>query len=525
MVFSLRCSWFVALLLFLSLVSVRAFIFGTSLRADYDAATVQSLHSLAPTHVRVYGHMSYVLRQLPHTFNASLTLHDARTTPETYIQWFHSAADFSMMDAYVHAALSSHTDVQVILELGEGTVTALPWLPPSRARQHQQQECSRLTSTHRTDAWTWIHNALNTLYAQTETDDSSPDRDWRTKITDMLQTVHEAIFNPAAATADTDCLSNTVSSLVPMDPNVIGLDSYLAWQYIYTRSMVRRYIGFGVNFFQLENELNAAWTVSLAGVRFVPNSMRFSSSNVWYSFDSLTRILHNLATAVRDESSLQGVTATITHNLHASIPAIIFSFNNCSQCYFLPAAQQWAPFLDYIALDSYPNFLIAHPLQGTVVVDAVSQTMQAINGTKPVFIMETGYPCLAPGISPATAAANWSEADQVQYAQQVVNGMKQAGGAGLMWFTMGESQGITYNFTDIDATLLNYIAAVMTGPVTWPLIQEIVVFALENFSYLLEHFPQLIHQINKSWGMLYLNGQPRPIVAELARLFHSEIPQ
>jgi len=67
------------------------------------------------------------------------------------------------------------------------------------------------------------------------------------------------------------------------DPNVIGRELYLAYQYRASRAAVRRYKNV-VHMWQTENELNEAWLEGLGGQR------RFDMFGAWRDWEFLTQV-------------------------------------------------------------------------------------------------------------------------------------------------------------------------------------------------------------------------------------------
>jgi len=69
----------------------------------------------------------------------------------------------------------------------------------------------------------------------------------------------------------------------PADPNVIGRDLYLAYQYRFVRAAVRRYKDV-CDLYQTENELNEAWLEGFGGQR------RQDIAGAWHDFGFLTQV-------------------------------------------------------------------------------------------------------------------------------------------------------------------------------------------------------------------------------------------
>lgn len=96
------------------------------------------------------------------------------------------------------------------------------------------------------------------------------------------------------------------------DPNVIGADLYLAYQYRFARAAVNRYKKY-CYLYQIENELNEAWLAGFAGQR------RLDLGGYWRNTTFTTQLLSVLNSAVKDEQP----EAWTTTNLHTDIPEFV----------------------------------------------------------------------------------------------------------------------------------------------------------------------------------------------------------
>jgi hypothetical protein len=109
---------------------------------------------------------------------------------------------------------------------------------------------------------------------------------------------------------------------VPAAPDILGRGEYLARQYRFTRAVVERYDGDGIDdapsglridLWQTENELNQAFFTAIFGWRHPAVLGAFGSA--WQDWDFLTSILETLRLAVKDADT----TALTTMNFHTDV--------------------------------------------------------------------------------------------------------------------------------------------------------------------------------------------------------------
>jgi hypothetical protein len=323
------------------------------------------------------------------------------------------------------------------------------------------------------------------------------------------------------------------------DPGTIGMDSYLAYQYRWVRASVHHYNTvrkFNLTLFQIENELNEAFLEGLIGQRVL--------SAPWANWTFLTTLLSTLRDAVKDEEP----TARVTTNLHTDVPESVHSLLELPG-YFEDAARDWAPYVDVMSLDAYPNMLAAWPVEGSIVGERLtavlaalrnaSSSLPACTGSSPskcavdAFVMETGYPVnhdnasTFPQNSTALPAAlAFSYANQATYVQQAALSVLRAGGIGFFYFDMTPSQGLlppSNGYSAGDAGMVSELSAVMWGNQT---LGDLITWMLDPPSHLWEVLANgavLLARPDRDhgWGLVDQTGAYRPALEALADLFAS----
>ena len=296
------------------------------------------------------------------------------------------------------------------------------------------------------------------------------------------------------------------------DPNVVGETAYLGYLYRSTRAIVRRYKD-RVALFQIENELNEAWLASIAGQR----KFQFFGS-LWRKWDFLTLLLQTLRSAVKAEAP----SAPVTMNFHTDVAKWVHD-TLLLDGFYENAVQKWAPLLDVISLDAYPNAVVAAPCQSAVIGDRVKKAIAASSG-KSVFIMETGYPVYGgANQSGLPEVANFTNFNQEQCINASLNAVRASGGKGFMYFKFAESPGIVAppgGFSALDLEALKLIKLVMTH-------DENVLYLLEwlsgglHLDYLEDRLPALLQGFLGGTGLLQMDGTPRPAYETIKKLFAS----
>lgn len=214
----------------------------------------------------------------------------------------------------------------------------------------------------------------------------------------------------------------------PAGPEALGEGPYLAASYRFARACVRRYKGV-VRAWQVENELNEAYLESLGGIR---------PAGPWGNWTFVTEALRTLADAVRDEDA----GALVTTNLHSEVPEAAHKALGLPG-FYLDAAAEWAPMLDFVSLDAYPcDFNPDVTARPAVVGQRVAAIKAALPAGARVVVMETGYSALAPGTtSSGFPVFDYSEANQAAFVRAAYASVVAAGGDGFLYFNVAAERG------------------------------------------------------------------------------------
>jgi len=100
---------------------------GGSTLASVSTVDLDALKELGSTHARIYAHWAYIEPSISH-IDYSLTVQYLQQNPGLISKWS-STVDWSLVDSTVAAHLQRN--ISIIMELGEGTVQALPKLNTS----------------------------------------------------------------------------------------------------------------------------------------------------------------------------------------------------------------------------------------------------------------------------------------------------------------------------------------------------------------------------------------------------------
>ena len=204
------------------------------------------------------------------------------------------------------------------------------------------------------------------------------------------------------------------STRVLFTPGVVDPEVYLGHLSLHARATVRRYRD-RVRVWQLENELNNACEVRLI------NRWR---AGKWAPWRWLTRVLTTLHDAVRREDPR----ALTTHNFSCDTPSLhpVYSWKR--------DVDRWLPYLDWVGLDQYPNYLRGRKNRGAALGALVARVRERVQADKPVWILETGIPA-------APERKGFSEDLQRDYYQAVLESVEGAGGAGVLFYCLVSQEG------------------------------------------------------------------------------------
>lgn len=192
------------------------------------------------------------------------------------------------------------------------------------------------------------------------------------------------------------------------NPDAIGHDAYLLHLTLYARAAARRYSN-RVGVWQLENELNVAIYTTV-----IPTGRK---GNSWADSGFLDRLMGTLAAAVRAEDP----EAILTTNFHTDLPTNMHDWRE--------AVLGWQHHLDWIGLDVYPNYLEGEPVRSEEAAHRVTEARSLIGDSKPVLVLETGYPS-------APSDAGFGEASQAAYLAAASRAAIGAGACGFFVYTL-----------------------------------------------------------------------------------------
>jgi len=193
--------------------------------------------------------------------------------------------------------------------------------------------------------------------------------------------------------------------LVAALPDAIGKDNYIAQACLHARAAVRRY-GESVGVWVTEAELNMAGPTVLWGWR---------DGEAWWDWDFKTDLLAALSSCVHQEDP----DALVTMNFHTDI-------------LWKNHVRRWAPYLDIISLDAFPNYFISDPVLGVAVGQRVKEALSLGTG-KPVVIQETSYP--------TNLSYFWfTEEKQARFIEDGARSVFEVGGSGYFHFKLSAAE-------------------------------------------------------------------------------------
>ncbi len=299
----------------------------------------------------------------------------------------------------------------------------------------------------------------------------------------------------------------------PAAPDVLGREEYLARQYLFTRAVVERYDGDGVDdvpsglriaLWQTENELNQAFFTAIFGWRHPPLLGAFGSA--WADWDYVTRILQTLRLAVKDADP----TALTTMNFHTDVHPGLNEF--FGQPGWLMAVRLWRDQMDVVSFDAYPNYYRAAPPDGAAVgVRARGVAAQACG--RPLLVMETGYPT-------GPAEAGFDEAKQAQFVRDAFDSSVAAGVRGFFLFGARTSEMHTGTITPFDLQQVAYLAGFIETGDAAALLQ----YAFANLAYVQNQLAQVVQSVEGYWGLYRADGSEKPAL-QVMRDIGDALPQ
>jgi len=284
-----------------------------------------------------------------------------------------------------------------------------------------------------------------------------------------------------------------------LSPDAIGRENYLGHIYLFTRAAVERYNGDGdndapgdvvVKHWQLENELNQAFFTALWGWR-TPSFMDALGS-AWQDWNFVTELLTTLHAAVKKEDP----DALTTVNFHTDVPEQLDAvFGHPS---WQNAIREWVPWIDFIGIDSYPNYYKSEPVQGYTLSQKVLEA-SARGCNKPVVIIETGYPAGPP-------ERGFNEDLQAQYIQEAYDAAVNAGAQGFFLFGVKTKETHNVVLTQEDIDNIEYLDGLyQSGNIV-----QLIAWAYANEDYVFNHFVDALQSVEGYWGLFRGDGTKKP---------------
>jgi len=295
----------------------------------------------------------------------------------------------------------------------------------------------------------------------------------------------------------------------PLDPSTLGNERYLAQQSLVARAIVRRYgsarIGAPadvdtIRVWQTENELNIAPAASLIGWR-TPGGFEGFTSSPWSSFDFLTGLLRTLRNAV-----VQTDPAAVTVvNISTDSPA---PFNvPFGRPDWPDVVSRWRTLADVIAIDTYPNYYLSTPVDGTQVGADLAVVAERVCPSQQVMVMETGYPN-------GPTARGYDAAKQAEFLEQAWRSSDAAGAAGFMPFSITSGDPANGTIPPGDQALLDQLGrALGSGD-----LGSLAELFLQHPDFVSERLAAETQLVEGQWGVLGPDGEALPGLAVVRRI-------
>lgn len=304
---------------------------------------------------------------------------------------------------------------------------------------------------------------------------------------------------------------NQIPSLdgVALNPATLGVESYLAHQELVTRAFVRRYgpqrVGApqGVSTIRvwvLEGELNIAPAQTLFGWR-QPSGPEAFLTSPWASFEFQTDLLRSVGRGVRAEDP-DAVTTTLINTDMADAFNTLFGRPGWEG-----AVSQWRTLVDVIGLDTYPNYFLSQPVDGTVVGARVRRLRELVCPGQQVMVTETGYPN-------GPVDRGYSPEAQAEYLSEAWDSARAAGVAGFMPFGGEQPEAADTPLSPQDRANLDRVgAALRTGDVG-----ALLGLLVTQGDWLLNRLPEQAQAVEGHWGFVRPDGSPLPAFEVVRRI-------
>jgi len=287
----------------------------------------------------------------------------------------------------------------------------------------------------------------------------------------------------------------------PLDPGALGTESYLANQELVARAIVRRYgpqrVGAPagaptITVWQTENELNIAPAATLVGWRS-PSGFDGFLNSPWADFRFQTELLTALRRGVRAEDP----TAVTIVNINTDMAD---SFNTTfGRPGWEGAVSQWRTLADVVALDTYPNYFLPGPVDGTIVGQRVARIRELACPAQQVVVMETGYPN-------GPVARGYSAEAQAEFLAEAWASSRDAGASGFMPFGIVDGGDGEPAFTPRDLVNLDQLGVGLRAGDLGTLAN----LFLGDPEWVATRLSDLTQVVEGNWGVVRPDGTPLP---------------
>ena len=291
---------------------------------------------------------------------------------------------------------------------------------------------------------------------------------------------------------------------VTLDPASLGTEAYIAGQVLATRAIVRRYgrarVGTPVDIatialWQTENELNIAPAAALIGWR-QPAGLASFTNSPWADFQFQTDLLRGLRDAVLAEDADAVTEININTDMNDA-------FNtNFGRPGWEDVVVAWRDLADVIGFDTYPNYYVAQPADGTVVGKRAKRFLELVHPGQQVMVVETGYPN-------GPAARGFDAAQQKQFLEQAWTSCRDAGVSGFMPFAIADGGPDEPVFTPDDQTRLDALGAALRDG---DLVALATLYTGES-DWMQNRMAVLTGAVEARWGVYGPHGEELPALA------------
>lgn len=288
---------------------------------------------------------------------------------------------------------------------------------------------------------------------------------------------------------------------VELDPASIGVESYLAYQSLVTRAIVARYgpdhvgapAGVGtISVWQTENELNIAPAATLLGIRR-PAGLGAFLDSPWSSFAFQTDLLEALTTSVHAVDPAAVTTTNVNTDMNDDFNTLF------GRPTWRGAVARWRTLVDVVGLDTYPNYFLATPVDGTIVGRRMRELKAVVCPGQQVMVTETNAPN-------GPVARGWSPERQAEFLAEAWESADAAGIDGFLPFGITQGDVTDPVMTAEDQANLDALgAALRDGD-----LAALGYLQLAKADWLATRMPVLTQAVEGHWGVARPDGTLLP---------------